>query len=357
MSTTIVPFARSSTSSRPPPQHLAHEADSNPREASPRRRPRPYRSPTRSANCRLGTRAWIVATASPSDADCAMTAATLRFLADARAIRGRAVVNVDPDARELEEAEAEEKDAARALEYARATIRRGARRDANRGGRGRILRGEPRRPKTHVRGRKGSRGRRGEARIRRESRASRVGVGEKLRGEKLRLRGRVTFPSGDARRARATRGGRAASPRRPRALDREAQALRARTRRRRQGERAPERNFREIDDDAASFARRRIREPGRRAGRFARVSTRAIRSDRGRRRDAFNRVRHRRRRDDVRVGPFVDVVLDGLGVRSRHCGRLEPRRTRRIRAGCARRSSRRSTRARTCGSTASGSGW
>ena len=62
---------------------------------------------------------WIVATASPSDADCAMTAATLRFLADARAIRGRAVVNVDPDARELEEAEAEEKDAARALEYAR----------------------------------------------------------------------------------------------------------------------------------------------------------------------------------------------------------------------------------------------
>ena len=62
---------------------------------------------------------WIVATVSPSDADCAVTAATLRFLADARAIRGRAIVNVDPDARELEEAEAEAEDAARALESAR----------------------------------------------------------------------------------------------------------------------------------------------------------------------------------------------------------------------------------------------
>ena len=177
--------------------------------------------------------------ASPSDADCAMTAADRFVSSPTRARFEDAPSSTWTRTRESWRRRRRKRRTRRARWNTRATIRRGARRDANRGGRGRILRGEPRRPKTHVRGRKGFRGRRGEARIRRESRASPRRRRRETPRRETPLRGRVTFPSGDARRARATRGGRAASPRRPRALDREAQALRARTRRRRQGERAP----------------------------------------------------------------------------------------------------------------------
>ena len=248
-----------------------------------------------------------------------MTAATLRFLADARAIRGRAVVNVDPDARELEEAEAgrEGRRAARGvgIREAAADERAATQIAADADGSFGVSLGA-RRP-TSAGGR--VRGRRGEARIRRESRASRRRRRrETPRREAPRPPGTRAFPSGDARRARATRGGRAASPAPPArtgprssSTTREDAATtprRTRARTKLPGNRRRRREFRATAGSANPTPRRAIRRG---------VSTRAIRSDRGRRRDAFNRVRHRRRRDDVRVGPFILHRLGtSFGVRA-----------------------------------------